>query len=111
MTRVEAIQLVEGTKSASRFFGKDPKSKYHEFAKLLHPDAISLGDKLRKRAEAAFQKLGTLYSSLNGKATSAGAVTIGKWIVKEPIAKGDIGSSGPCWSDKSETFYLREIMA
>lgn len=92
MTLLDTIKLVEGAKIAGNLFGKESdaqQDKYRKLAKVLHPDLVTDG-KLKKRAADAFAKLADLYAKLNGKTDPAKPVVIGKWVIGEPIAGGDI---------------------
>lgn len=91
MTLIEAIQLIEECKIAANLFGKEPDAKYRELSKLIHPDKLT-GHKLQKRAENAFIKLGQLYGEVVPRPTAKNPVILGKWIVGDPIAKGDLAN-------------------
>ena len=88
MNTLDALTMVEQSKSAASLLGPDAQANYRKYAKLIHPDVV--GDKLRPRAEIAFAKLSGAYELLNGKKITPAATVIGKWVVGDAIAKGDL---------------------
>lgn len=88
MTQLEAISLVEDSKSAKVLFKDDAKHWYIKLSKLIHPDVLP--EKLRVRGAAAFAKLSSLYADKNPKPVDRKAVVIGKWRILDPVAKGDL---------------------
>jgi hypothetical protein len=89
MTPVEAVATVEAATVANALFGSAPQERHRELKRLLHPDRFGRDATLAKRAEAATYKLDTLYASVV-KVSIQRSVKIGKWIVSDPVAKGDI---------------------
>lgn len=83
-----AIALITEATTPKELFGKDPEQTYRTLAKLVHPDRLN-GSPLRAAAEKAFARLTELYTTLT-KEPPKPAVTVGKWAVTGPLAKGDI---------------------
>jgi serine/threonine protein kinase len=88
MTTLEAIVKIEAATTASVLFGPEPEKTHKKLVLLIHPDRM--GAAIKDRAQAALYKLNILYDSLNGKAHAPTPVVIGKWIVGDVLAKGDI---------------------
>jgi hypothetical protein len=95
VTLKEAIKLIESNITAATLFGSDPKAKFLELSKIVHPDKAP--KTLKVAAHEAFIKLSELYNQINGKATPAfSAMKIGSWIVDGVIAAGDIADVYRC---------------
>jgi serine/threonine protein kinase len=67
--------------------GDNAARAYRRIAKLCHPDVVP--DGLKDEATIAFANLGILYGALNGAPKERSAVVAG-YVVKSPLAKGDI---------------------
>lgn len=89
MTPKEAIKFVENSSVPSIMFGGKPEQRHRELKILLHPDRFATEKTWMKRAESAIYKLDTLYASVSTVKIQR-PVKIGRWVVGEPIAKGDI---------------------
>lgn len=90
MTTLEAIAKIESSATASILFGSEPEKMRDKLILLIHPDRMGLD--IKDRASSALTKLNVLYDSLNGKAHAPAPVIVGKWIVGEALAKGDIAN-------------------
>lgn len=88
----QVLTLIERATIATTIFGKttDPKIEYRKFAQVIHPDHVDIS--LKTRAENAFTKLTKFYNEAVGKIPPVTPVVkiIGKWIISEPLAKGDL---------------------
>ncbi len=78
----QAVVLVEKAKSSASL---GPESRRLELRLLIHPDRFGRDAAWVKRAEAATYKLESLYAIKKQR-----PVTIGKWTIIAPLAKGDI---------------------
>src|SRR3990167_7673817 len=86
--------------TAAELFGDDKDILFKRLAKLVHPDMV--GAKMKASAHEAFTKLGRFYAEANGKTEPFSATKIGSWIVKGPLAKGEIADLYDATSDKHE---------
>ena len=100
MNTEQAIRLIAKAKTAADLFGDDKDILFKRLAKLVHPDVV--GAKMKASAHEAFTKLGRFYAEANGKVEPFSATKIGSWIVKGPLAKGEIADLYEAASDKHE---------
>jgi hypothetical protein len=91
MTRVQTVKWILRAPE-EEIFPKDGISEviYRRLAKFCHPDTVH-DDALKTEAASAFRRLTELYQKHNGKPKDEFKTSIiGKWVVEEPLAKGDI---------------------